>query len=433
MKRFVFFIFLITAVIGDCMPQCFPPSTLFSSNINYSNAEANWNTTSGAHHYKIRYKEISSSTWLYKNNISNTLNTKLLNNLTPLSDYIWQIRTHCDSTNTNTSNWSITDTFTTFTNLCPNTTNLYTSNINYNNATANWDTISQADRYKIHYRELGSANWLNLAFIYNPNGSAFIPLLQQNTSYEWQIMTFYDTTNLLASLWSASDTFTTSIFVAAPFNPIVTNILGNVQCSLPTELSLYVSQSVDEPDIATSTITSDGGYFDIQSVSIGDSVGYAKMITSTQNIETVLRVGIIAGQNYAIINSYDSSGTLIGFFSIENTSSGIKVSSTSPNDGNNYTSGYTSEVHFTNLFVNPSSSGPLHFFIDIESELSDQITQTDTIQISCTPNSITELENSKKIIDIYNSLGKKCGLKKNTVLLLKLSNGEVRKRIFIEK
>ena len=71
---------------------------------------------------------------------------------------------------------------------------------------------------------------------------------------------------------------------------------------------------------------------------MGDSVGYAIMNTSTQIISATLKAGIIAGQNYAIINSYDSSGVIIGFFAIENTNGGIKISSTSPNDGNNYTS-----------------------------------------------------------------------------------------------
>ena len=50
-------------------------------------------------------------------------------------------------------------------------------------------------------------------------------------------------------------------------------------------------------------------------ISNGDSVGFAKLTTLNQNINSVLRAGIITGQNYAIINSYDSLGALIGFFS----------------------------------------------------------------------------------------------------------------------
>ena len=128
------------------------------------------------------------------------------------------------------------------------------------------------------------------------------------------------------------------------------------------------------------------------------------MITATQIINSVLTVGIIAGPNYAIINSYDSTGSLIGFFAIENDTGGIKVSSTTPNDGNNYTSGFTSEIHFTNLFINPTNAGPLHFFIDIQSELNDQVYETDTLQIWCNSTSIDEIKKSKEINNIFDFL-----------------------------
>ena len=128
--------------------QCFAPSSLFTSNINYYNAEVNWNSTSGTNHYRIRYKVIGSASWSYKNNIDSIINQKLLTNLIPLSDYIWQIKSHCDTINSNTSSWSVADTFYTNTNLYPTTNTLSTTNINYNNAVANWDTLSSVNRYK---------------------------------------------------------------------------------------------------------------------------------------------------------------------------------------------------------------------------------------------------------------------------------------------
>jgi hypothetical protein len=393
----------------------------------------NWNSTSGTHHYKIRYKEIGNSNWSYKNNIDSALNVKLLANLNPQSDYIWQIRAHCDTINSNTSNWSVTDTFTTITNACPNTNSLYTNNINYNNATANWDTVNGADRYKIQYKILGTSTWDNLGPIYHPEDSVIIPLLQQNTSYEWQVLTYYDTTNLLASLWSLSDTFTTTSFVYSPFNPLVTNTLSSLECGSPSEFSLTVTQSAYEPDIGISTITSNGGYFDISSISMGDSVGYAIMTTTTQNISAVLRAGIIAGQNYAIINSYDSTGSLIGFFTIENDNGGIKVTTTTPNDNNDYTSGYISEVYLTNLFINPPNAGPLHFFIDIASELNDQVYDTDTVQIWCNSTSIDEINKYKEISNIFDILGRQTTLENRALIFIQYSDGRIEKRITLKE
>ena len=413
--------------------QCFAPTTLFSSNINYYNAEVNWNTTSGTYFYRIRYKIIGAGNWSFQNNIDSSLNIKLLTGLTPLSDYIWQIKSYCDSTNTSTSSWSAIDSFTTNTNTCPNTNTLFTTNINHNNAIANWDTINEANRYKIRYKELTTTLWSNLGPVYHPEDSIAIPLLQQNTSYEWQVLTFHDSSSLLASLWSASDTFTTASFVYAPFNPIVISTISNLECNSSSNFSLEITQSMHEPDIMTSAITSSGGYFDIGSLSIGDSVGYATMITVNQSINAVLKVGIISGQNYAIINSYDSAGTLLGFFTIENLSGGIKLTTTTPNDNNDYTIGYTSEVHLTNLFINPPNTGPLYFFIDIESELNAQIYDADTVQIWCNTTNTIEQKYQKEIIGVYDVFGRKACLKNYGLLFILFSDGSIEKKLILEK
>jgi len=431
MKIKTILLFLLISITSQSFSQCFAPSTLFTSNTNYYNSEVNWNTSLGAHFYRIRYKIIGTSNWSYKNNIDSSLNLNLLTNLTPLSDYIWQIKSYCDTTNTSISSWSVTDTFTTITNTCPNTNILFTTSINFNNATANWGAISGANRYKIRYKILGTTTWSNLGPIYHPVDSATIPMLQQNTTYEWQVLTFHDASSLLGSLWSASDTFSTTSFVPAPFNPIVTTTISNLECNTPAEFTLQITQSTNEPDIGTSTITSDGGYFDISSLSMGDSVGYVIITSAFQNINAVLKAGIIAGPNYAIINSYDSTGSLVGFFTIENINGGTKISTTTPNDGNNYTSGYISDVHFTSIYVNPPNAGSLNFFVNVESELNDQISITSTVQIWCNSTDIIELKNLKEIVEIYDVFGRKTR-RTNHPLFYIYNDGTVEKRIVIE-
>lgn len=431
MKNFlVIILFVFTHKLG--IAQCNTPTSLFSSNINYYNADANWNFQNNIHHYKIRYKIIGATSWSFKNNIDSLATSKNINNLQALSTYIWQIRAYCDSTGSNYTPWSATDTFYTNTSNCPAITGLYTSNINYNNAIANWSFGQGVNRYKVHYRIYGTTNWQSLGFIDSLTNNVTLPLLQQNTTYEWEVMAYYDSTTLMQSLWSVPDTFTTGSFIAALFNPIISNTIGINTCNTHTDLSLYASQSQNEPDIGTTTITSDGGYFDIQSLSFGDSVGYAIMNTSTQSIQTTLEAGIIAGQNYAIINSYDSTGSLIGFFAIENINGGIKVSTTSPNDGNNYTNGFTSEIHFTNLFVNPNINGYLNIYTDIQSELNDQLNDTSSIFISCT-NSI--LESNKNVFnhhEIFDLTGRKSTRKKNKLQILVYPNGEAKKVITLD-
>jgi len=432
MKKIIIILFCSTLFLNS-FGQCDPPINVFNSNINYYNADVNWNYQTNINNYRIRYKIVGGTSWSYKNNINSLAITETLNNLTPLNFYLWQIKSYCDSTGTNYSQWSIADTFYTNTVNCPNITGLFTNNISYNNATGNWGVNTNANRYKIRYKIYGTTTWSFLGPIYQPINNIIIPLLQQNTTYEWEVMAFYDSTSQSASLWSIPDTFTTTTFVASAFNPIITNTIDNTICNNATNLTLFASQSINEPDIGTSTITSDGGYFDIQSLSMGDSVGYAIMILATQTISATLKAGIIAGQNYAIINSYDSTGSIIGFFSIENVNGGIKITSTSPNDGNNYTSGFTSEIHLTNLFINPNINGSLHFYTDIQSELNHQFNDTTTVIINCT-SSISENSTENNLsFEIYDLLGRKTKFKENTVLIYKYSNGKIRKIITQKK
>ena len=208
---------------------------------------------------------------------------------------------------------------------CTLVTGLHTTNINYNNALANWMPIINIDHYKIQYKVYGTSSWSNLGNIGGLDSVRNLPLLQPNTTYEWEIKSFCDSTNQMASLWSTTDTFTTTSFVPSIFNPVITNSIDNNICNTQTNLSLFVSQTINEPDIGNSVITSDGGNFNIQTLSNGDSVGYAIMNTSEQTISATLTAGVITGQNYAVIYSYDSASNLIGIFSIENINSGIKT------------------------------------------------------------------------------------------------------------
>jgi hypothetical protein len=410
--------------------QCQRPDTTFENNVYYYSANLNWSSSSNTSYYKIRYKEINSSQWQYKNNIDSSQTNKTLNNLISQSIYIWQIRTHCDTNNINVSSWTPVDSFITTTNVCQTPNPLTTSAITHNSAQANWDTLGTADRYKIHYRIINTNSWLNLNLVSGTIGNTNIPVLQQNTTYEWQIMAYHDSTLNMGSLWSISEVFTTGTFVYEQFDPIVASSLQSNLCNSPTEFEIIITQLQNEPDIGTSTITTDGGYFDIGSISVGDSVGYANFLSLNQNIESTLTAGLIVGPNYAIINSYDTSNSLIGFFAIENTTNGVRVSSTSPNDGNDYTSGYTSNINFTNLFVNPNINGDLNILTELNSESGELVTINETIFINCTSNIYEISKNTKEIKDI-NLLGQQTSRK--NIFQLKTSNdGSIKKIIIIK-
>ncbi|MBC8266171.1 MAG: fibronectin type III domain-containing protein [Flavobacteriales bacterium] len=316
---------------------------------------------------------------------------------------------------------------------CPVPTGLFVTNITHNSVIANWTAVQGAHHYRIRIRELGAANWGNLLNIDSSMTSRLLPLLQPLTTYEWKIEAYCDSTNQQNSAWSVIDTFTTIAFVPAPFNPLLFYGMSSTLCNMHVSFSLRVMQSQNEPDIGTSEITSDGGSFDISSVSTGDTVGTAEIATSTDTIMTILTVGIITSSNNAIIYSIDTSG-IVGFFTIENISGGgVKIISSSPPDNNNYTSGYNSLLIFNNLFVTPTSPGILRFTADIESELNDQFNMIDSSTvIFCNTGLNENTTEEKKLIKVVNILGKNSSKKKNTLLFYIYDDGKVEKQIIID-
>ena len=316
---------------------------------------------------------------------------------------------------------------------CLNATNLHTTNISYINAQANWSAAPDPHHYIIHYRELGSSSWNNLSNIDSTMTTRNIPQLQPLTTYEWQIKTFCDSTNQPNSGWSVSDTFTTTAFTPAAFSPYIYPLIGNVQCNEPTTFSIVASQVLNEPDIDSTIFWSNKGYFNIGALNAGDTVGDATYASNFLNFTSVLTVWFTLGQNYATINSIDSLGSVMGFFSIENLSSGVKIRSSSPIDGNNYTSGYTSRLNFTDLFVNPNQPGPITFTANITSELGDVINTLDSsIIISCPPTGINNAYERSRVIKNIDFSGKLIFPEKNKPFIEIYNDGTVEKKMIIE-
>lgn len=313
---------------------------------------------------------------------------------------------------------------------CLNADNLNTTNITHINALANWDAAPSAHHYLIHYRILGSPSWNNLGNIDSTMTSRNIPQLQQLTTYEWQIKTFCDSTNQPNSGWSYSDTFTTAAFIPSVFNPSISPIIANTTCEQNTAFSIIAQQLQNEPDISSSIFFSDKGQFEINSISNGDTLGNASYSSQSISFSSMLVLDFKLGPNYAKIDMIDSLGDVVGFFIIENLSEGIKVTSIGPNDGNNYTNGYISQINFTDLFVNPSEEGPIIFTADINSELGDVLQKIDSsIIISCPHTSINNTHSETKLISIVDVSGKETNEVNEKILIYIYSDGNIEKRI----
>ncbi len=106
---------------------CETPTGLFTNNITINKARLNWTLVPGAVQYEVWYKKATAATWKKKfvTGINNKLNLK---NLQCNKDYVWQIRTICDTVGVDVvSDFSPVQNFTTL--ICREGENIMEDNI----------------------------------------------------------------------------------------------------------------------------------------------------------------------------------------------------------------------------------------------------------------------------------------------------------------
>ena len=78
-RRFTYYLFIVSLFVGffvssKLMSQnCLPPTSLSVSNISNFSATTNWDSVSTANYYRLRYKQLGSTTWINRNNITSNL------------------------------------------------------------------------------------------------------------------------------------------------------------------------------------------------------------------------------------------------------------------------------------------------------------------------------------------------------------------------
>jgi hypothetical protein len=179
----------------------------------------------------------------------------------------------------------------------------------------------------------------------------------------------------------------------ADFSPSFNVTTSNNSCGLLTDLTIDVSQDAGEIDMSTALLVSDGGSFDLSSLSVGSMIGYATITTSSNSYTEDLFVYSLNPNNSSAVVNTSSGNT----FAIENLSGGgVSITATSPGDNNYTTSGNSSSATFTNIFNNPSV-GVLGFNSTITSEIGQVDLQSVNLLMSCSdfsPTVVTSLSNT---------------------------------------
>ena len=104
--------------------------------------------------------------------------------------------------------------------------NLATTNIELDRATMNWDIVANAHHYDIRFRDSGiTSGWTTmLNNLPSTDTSRLKSLLNNCTTYEWQIRAACNNGGSSASPWSSSQYFTTLCPCVMPINGISTNV-----------------------------------------------------------------------------------------------------------------------------------------------------------------------------------------------------------------
>tara|TARA_B110000238_G_scaffold201169_1_gene255551 strand:- start:18444 stop:27773 length:9330 start_codon:yes stop_codon:yes gene_type:complete len=168
------------------------------------------------------------------------------------------------------------------------------------------------------------------------------------------------------------------------FSPSVSVLLSSFNCNSLSDLTINISQDPFEVDMDTATFISDGGYFIISSMSVGDVIGSAIMSLNLNTFNTDLIVNSILSNSEIIVEAIDQlTGVVLGTFTITNLiGGGVEINAVSPNDGNSYTNGNNSTIIFSNIFHNPSSSS-LIFTSNITSEFDTLYQNISPFVLNC--------------------------------------------------
>ena len=189
-----------TATLNLTILTCDAPLNPLTHTILLDRATMTWDAVADADHYEIRFKQLGSTSWQYINEYS-TSRTKT--NLSSATSYHWQVRTHCDASAFNISEWTDTIVFQTMT-PCANTTNLSDSIVGLDFATLTWDNDPNVWAYRVRYRKTG-------AWIFDTTYTNTITLsgLDNSSVYNWQVKSMCDPNAVNSATWTSNHQFTT--------------------------------------------------------------------------------------------------------------------------------------------------------------------------------------------------------------------------------
>ena len=185
---------------GGTTSTCDKPGTAVVSNLSPTSVKVDWTAITDAIKYRIRYRKIGTTTWT-ANNVNAA--TATIQNLDAATDYQYQLRTQCPA---GWTNWTSTSSFTTDmvqASTCGKPSAGTVQSINPTKVKVTWDAVTNAIRYRIRFRAIGTSEWT----VFSPaNPSRFLSNLNPGTDYQYQLRTRCPSG---WTGWTGMNTFTT--------------------------------------------------------------------------------------------------------------------------------------------------------------------------------------------------------------------------------
>ncbi|MCS6903799.1 MAG: fibronectin type III domain-containing protein [Bacteroidia bacterium] len=193
--------------------------------VTATSATVNWNPVAGAVSYTIQYRAANSN-FVTISNISATVSSQVLTNLTPGTIYDVQLQVVCS--NGRTSAFSPAQSFQTSSAPagCPAPTNVTVNPISGTTAEVLWTNVSAATAYNIRYRELPNGSFL--IFNNQASPSLLIESLSPGRTYEVQVQSI--------CAGGVVSTFTSSPAFTTPGSPVPA-------CEVPSNVQVNVNQN----------------------------------------------------------------------------------------------------------------------------------------------------------------------------------------------
>jgi hypothetical protein len=214
--------------VSSTLSPCSAPTNPTASAIHLTTATLNWDASSGAFQYDVRFKEVGSSwgSWVYTSTTDLFL---VQTGLNPNTSYQWQVRTNCDVNGNNYSAWVTNQVVTTMA-PCSTPTSLLVTSTTLTTAEVAIGGSNTTNHYIVIHREVGTTLWDTTVIVSGLINAGYAPLtfsgLQAGTTYEWQVAAACLSDGSNTSAFTAGPNFTTDTPCAIP-NNLVSSVSGN--------------------------------------------------------------------------------------------------------------------------------------------------------------------------------------------------------------